>query len=835
MEFGRAGGGVINVITRSGANDIHGTALWQYRSQRFNARSNTAVRNNTPKAVFSNNIYGFTVGGPIIKNKTFFFGGFQEDTNHSTANYTFTTPTADGVAKLRSLFPNNPRLNLYLDAIGSLRGVYDVRPLPLGLGIDPVTGIDRGALPIGTSNTSNAYSGETPQWLIRIDHNLSDAHRLSFRYIYDSNLTTPRVMYLPGYIDDFKGRDQTFLFSDSFTFSPTWTNEFRFSYGRIGFSFPISGRSVADARTSPSFAFPTIADLGISSGIPQFRFANNWLFQETQSKVLGRHTFRYGVEFLRQLARQRPPFNERGSYTYTNATAYSGFANFLDDFSGPSGSTSRNFGAPVYYPNLFRQSYYFQDTLRATRALTLTLGLRYENFGQPANIFPYPAFAGFDPARFLAPNKVNQDNNNFGPSFGLAWSPSYKDGLMGKLFGDGKMVWRGGYQITYDSLFNNLLSNLAADSPNTINTVVTGDPAQVNPRGTGSFFSRLPTGARVATPLDAQAGVFDPDLRNPYTQRWSFGFQRELPSRLLFDLSYVGSASHKLLTTADLNPQLPTGQRLYPNLGIRRARTNAGNSNYHAMQLRLDRRFANSFSATGSYTWSRTIDSTSEVYATTQSNSQFTSVPISQGGLKLDRALSDYHRLHRLSITYQVELPGPRSGFLSYPLGGWAVTGITTFQSGAPYTITNGFDRNADGIGADRPDISNPNAPINTRAVIAAACPTGYRNPDTGACVSPGDVHFIQGTGNPTAATVGRNTLFAGGVHNWDMNIFKSFSVTEGKKLEFRWAAFNIFNHPQFTGVPERSVLGGTAGRFLDRNYVTVGARTMWLQLKLLF
>src|SRR5262249_15798803 len=155
---------------------------------------------------------------------------------------------------------------------------------------------------------------------------------------------------------------------------------------------------------------------------------------------------------------------------------------------------------------------------------------------------------------------------------------------------------------------------------------------------------------RAPTPLDAQMAVFDPNLRNPYTERWSFGFQRELPSKLLLDLSCVGSASHKLLTSADLNPQLPSGQRGYPNLGIRRERTNSGNSNYHAMQLRVDRRLADSFGITGSYTWSRTIDSTSEVFATIQSNSPFTSVPISLGGLKLDRGLSDYHRLHRLAI-----------------------------------------------------------------------------------------------------------------------------------------------------------------------------------------
>jgi len=124
-----------------------------------------------------------------------------------------------------------------------------------------------------------------------------------------------------------------------------------------------------------------------------------------------------------------------------NCNSETGLANFLDDFSGPSGSTNRNFGEPVYYPNLFRHSYFFEDTWRVSPALSLTLGLRYENFGQPANsAFDFPAFAGFDPAQFLVPNKVNPDNNNFGPSVGFAWTPSYKSGPLGALFGEGKTV-----------------------------------------------------------------------------------------------------------------------------------------------------------------------------------------------------------------------------------------------------------------------------------------------------------------------------------------------------------------------------------------------------------
>src|SRR5262249_8770917 len=146
-----------------------------------------------------------------------------------------------------------------------------------------------------------------------------------------------------------------------------------------------------------------------------------------------------------------------GEYTYTGGTGYSAFANFLDDFSGPSGRIRRTIGGD-FHPNQFRQSYFLQDTWKTTPALTLTLGLRYENFGQPVNALRYPAFTGFDPNRFFQPNRVNRDDKDFGPAFGLAWSPSFSSGWLGRLFGDRKTVWRGGYQISYQSLFTQIIS-----------------------------------------------------------------------------------------------------------------------------------------------------------------------------------------------------------------------------------------------------------------------------------------------------------------------------------------------------------------------------------------
>ncbi len=212
-----------------------------------------------------------------------------------------------------------------------------------------------------------------------------------------------------------------------------------------------------------------------------------------------------------------------------------------------------------------------------------------------------------------------------------------------------------------------------------------------------------------------------------------------------------------------------------------------------------------------------------------------TSIPVMQGGLKLDRGLSDFDRPQRLTIAYLWAVPGPRSGWRKYPLGGWQLAGITTFQSGTPFSVGNGSDRNNDAILGDRPDIGNPNAPVNTRAIIFPKCPTGYQNPDTGSCASPGDVHWVEGAGFPNAATVGRNTLRTGGTNNFDLNLTKSIPFGEARRLELRWEAFNAFNHPQFVNVPPMSVNGTPAGRFLNRDFSDSGIRSMWVQVEVVF
>jgi hypothetical protein len=418
------------------------------------------------------------------------------------------------------------------------------------------------------------------------------------------------------------------------------------------------------------------------------------------------------------------------------------------------------------------------------------------------------------------------------------------------------MVWRGGFQTSYDSAFNNLLSNIAGSSPNKLGGNIGSTSVG---RGAGNFSSLF--AGITATPADktsAQSNVFLGDFPNPYTDRWSLGFERELPYGLVFDSSYVGSISHKLYQTLDMNPivNLATGDRLHPELqisavpsirsgqGIRTVRAASANSNYQALQVNLKRGLKSTLLGDlqfqGSYTYAHFLDNISDVFAFDSTPSSLSSAPPILGfSRSLDYGNSDFDRRHVGAIGFVFSPKAPKTGILGQVLGGWAFSGVSHWQTGFPYTIANGVDRNGDGqSGPDRADIGNINAPLNTRAIIKPTCATGYGNPDlTGTpCVDPTTVHFIQGIGAPNATTVGRNTLRAPGIDNLAFAVAKRFRFTERTGLEYRVEMFNALNTLSLGNfVAARTVNGSAAGSFLDVNQTDSTGRSMRMRLKFEF
>ena len=410
--------------------------------------------------------------------------------------------------------------------------------------------------------------------------------------------------------------------------------------------------------------------------------------------------------------------------------------------------------------------------------------------------------------------------------------------------------------MSYDTWFNNLLSNIAGSSPNTLG----GNIGSTTVGRGAANFSTLFAGitAAPATKESAQQNLFLPDMKNPYTDRWSLGMERELPYDMIMDVSYVGSVSHKLFRTIDMNPivNAATGDRLHTELqsslvpatragqGIRTVRAASANSNYEALQFNLNRRFKNTplgtMLFTGSYTYAHYLDDVSDVFAFDSTPSAFQSLPQVLGfSTRIDYGASDFDRRHVGVIGMVWDIRAPKTGLLGQALGGWSVSGISHWQTGQPFTMGNGTDRNGDGqSGPDRADIGNAAAPLNTRAILNSSCGTGYSNPDISGnpCVSPTSVHFLEGIGLPNANTVGRNTLRTNGIDNLQVSIAKKFKFSERGFVEYRLDMNNALNTINFGDVPAATVHPGViTPTFLDFSQDQSIGRSMRMRLKVNF
>ena len=252
------------------------------------------------------------------------------------------------------------------------------------------------------------------------------------------------------------------------------------------------------------------------------------------------------------------------------AGGYTAFANFVDDFGSAGGVARRDFGSPAYYPELFRQAYFAQDRWRVNPNLTVTAGVRYENFGNPVNSLRTPAFTGLfnvDPITLAGPynqpNKVNNDNNNFAPSLGIAYAPAYTDGPLSWMFGNKKSVIRAGYNIGYDSFFNNISSNASTSSPNVVNTLFTSAITTALPeaRRHSPCNSRKPR-ARSCRRMPRTWSTRTSST--PTTSTGPSASSAKSPGHIVIDTSYVGTKGTKLFAQEDLNPIVPLALRITP-------------------------------------------------------------------------------------------------------------------------------------------------------------------------------------------------------------------------------------------------------------------------------
>jgi len=816
-EYGRAGGAVVNVITRSGTNQFHGSVYDVIIPSKLAALSpfEKAGLELTKKPVTIENDYGFSFGGPILKNKLFFFSTIQwSPFRAGGVTSSPAVPTAEGFAQLRALFPAGTSANLdrYLAAIGDLRGTTGVFTVPLGGG--------RGSIPFGTATRTSSQPVDDTQYLFRVDYTPNTKDNIGVRYIADNQIFSNQVpqfstLQFPGTEVDVPSLIQNAYINWTRTFSANTTNEFRFGYGRFNVLFNYRNPDLLTAP--PQFLFggsaSDVTGIGPDPTFPQGRIFNNYQFQDTISHTFGDHTIRAGFDVMTQRAKQFIPINTRGTLTFTDAVdeddnvIFPAFGNFVDNFSGNSGGfASKVFGENVDHPNVTNQAYFINDNWRARSNLTLNLGLRYELYGVAQNAAHFPAFCGFN-VTFPTRCEVKRDKNNFAPRFSFAYTPRF----FKRLLGEDVTVIRGGFAVNYDIYFNNILSNTVASSPNAVGVTTFGADGPT-PRGFANASNTLPTVAPAPNPLATQSTVL-PNLHNPKTYVWNFGIQRQLPWGMVGDVAYVGSRGIHLFINEELNPRniLVAGRpRVHPTFGPVQPRTNGGDSNYHSLQTRLERGFKSGLLFRLAYTFSKAIDDVnSEVFVTSGGTSRPSDLLGNLGGRRVDRSVASYDVPQVASFSFLYDIPGASENRIVRGItSGFTLSGIWRIQSGAVETAyLSGFDINRDGVNTnDRPAVNNPNAPANSVAIFNGLCdvvsPTGYCANDFVTPIALSDARFVV---DPAIRTgiVGRNTLRAPSWNRLDLSLTKAikmpFTPWEDDKFEIRVDFFNVFNHPIFT------------------------------------
>lgn len=839
-EFGRAGGAVVNVISRSGKNDFHGSV--------YDIINNSRLRSRTPQERMLGlsrsdlrlveNTYGFSFGGPVVRNKLFFFGTFQADQIRSSTVATGTVPTAAGFATLRSLFPAGTNVNVdrYLSIVGDLRGTTNPFTVALGGG--------RSAVEFGTVTRAAPQPVNDYQYLARVDWTPTDRDSFAFRYLADKqNFVNQFPTIFAGFEVDVPSLIQNQYVSYTRNFSPRVTNEFRFGYGRFNVLFAPPNSA---ALNGPTIAFSGaglgrgISGIGLSSSFPQGRIFNNFQFQDTVTYSIGKHSFRIGADLNKQRSKQFVPFNSRGALAFSAGGGFTALGNFVDNFSGSTGSAAISFGSQVIYPDAFYQSYFINDNWRVRDNLTLNLGLRYENNGTPFNVVAFPAFPGFGQP-FNAVVQQRRDNNNFAPRVSFAYQPGGSNlTRVGRaLFGERKSVLRGGFAVNYDFFFNNILSNTAASAPNVFGSTLLG--STVGGRGQANFGGNsLPT-TGAANPLTAITTI-DPNLRNPKTFVWNLGVQRETPFGIIADVAYVGSRGTGLFINEQLNPGVAgfgvALRRQFTNRGSVTARTNGGDSVYHSLQARAERGFRNNFLFRASYTFSKAIDNVNSEVFVTSGGASVGSQPFNK---RLDRSVATFDVPHVFALTTLYTMPNDFLGlgnrYLNSVFGGFTISGIYRLQSGAVETpYVGGIDLNGDGSAFnDRPTINNTSASQRSVAILASLFGIGGGG-------------YVDANGDPIALNnayyvvdpslrsgiAARNTLRGPRFSRLDLSLSKSFRVPylfENDRFEIRADMFNALNHPTF-GPGTGDV---TSTDFFDPSTTSGTRRVIQFQLRYAF
>lgn len=804
-EYGRFGNGVINVITKSGTNDYHGSLFEFLRNTNLNANTYNAL----VKPPLHRNQFGGAFGGPIIKNKTFFFGtysGLRQTTTSFLSSAV--VPTAD-----------------------QRGGNFSATTKPI---IDPTTGlqfagnviptsrIDPTALNIINKNLplanlpNNVYQGQVPspyntdEFLIKVDHLVTDSQRLSASYYTTAGKNSIQPAgNLPWSIQAYDWRQQNANATYTWTATPVLVNQTWLSYTRY-----FGGRTNVPAQSLRDFG----SDFAIQGppNLPQiavtgyFTFGqsiagpvagdNVYSFRDVVSYTKGRHSLRMGGDLSLSKDIQQTLLNNYGVFSFTGAKTGpktnqgDAFADFL---LGLPVTMNQDAPETALY-NFWQTGLFVQDDFKIHPRLTLNLGLRYDIQTPPTD--PQNRELTFVPGQqsTVLPNApqgilvvgdkgvergvVPVRKNHFSPRIGFAWDP----------FGDGKTAIRAGGGIFYGSVSGNGWGTVENSQPFAVrqqfsNVASLTHPYANLPGGVSPFpYEYSPATARFILP----AGLLPIDLnfKWPLSYQFNFTIQRQLSKGLSISAGYVGTLSHHLAYSPDINYPILTSTATSSNFNSRRPYGNGnlstinmmqsnGTASYHALQLQAKKTMSRHLSFTGFYTFSKSLSSAQMDGASTSGGAQ------DFYNLALEHGRSDYDQRHNFvaAVIWDISYYSGKNPLVKHVLNGWKLSPIVNLASGLPFTVSSGKDNNLDGVSNDRANvIANPFLDANrTRAETTAK----WFN--TAAFVA-----------NPTGTdgTSARNLMDAPGYRNIDMGLFRDFAIRERMKLQFRAEFTNFFN-----------------------------------------
>jgi hypothetical protein len=774
-EYGRNTGSIVNYVTKSGTNAFHGSAFeyntgnWSFSHQNGQKNpvlgfcpSGVAAGTTTPFSSscllpviprFVENRWGGTFGGPVMKDKLWFFASYQNDRQRASTSATSSslTPTPAGISALAAAFPGN-------NAVAALQqfGPYGVtvgHPTPAGTlqTINVSNGTTTVPIPFAFVNRTVGTPFDDTQITGRADWQISGKDRFFMRYVYQDNVNAVGAGTISsGAFVAVPAHDEQYGFDYTRDWSAHLVQQTRVSYSKAAVIFA-GGAAHPDCtiqdvtKCAPNVGFSDSTNaftaFGLATNLPQDRQVHNTQYQSNLTAIFGHHTMKFGGEFDHQSSPNHFLPSINGGFTFISAGTTNAFSQFIQG----TGSSLSLTNGPFNFD--FRENdvaFYAQDDWRIKSNLTLNIGLRWEWDQQAINLLHDISVqnvangfwaAGLSPSVTEIPH-IPEDFNNFGPNLGFAWTPR----ILQKLTGHEQTVVRGGYRIAFDPAYYNIFLNVATSAPvvNAGTIANVGLPSDLTGQGVqNAYLPLIPTGQNPGARNQTRV---DPNFVNPYVEQWSLSIERQLNNRFSFETRYVGNhgvgnfqsingnpllcsaftgttctaglaVQDPGLIPAGITPCSPTGAAAGAGNGARgrvdcnfsnlRIRNNGAWSKYNGLQAELKMRTFHGLTANVAYTWSKATDNVSEIFSSTGG----VTTPIAQNPFNPnngERGLAAQSFPHVVSTYWIYELPWMKSqqGFLGHAFGGWQVSGTHRFQSGAPITPsqnTNNGDPYCDG------------------------------------------------------------------------------------------------------------------------------------------